>query len=101
VLCSVSPDSWVAAKHPPLLTQAERVVVIDALRVIDFTYAAGEPTVEVLRLLEPWIYAKGDDWEGRLPEAELAACRAAATSVVFLDTVTHSSTELLDRWRRG
>jgi D-beta-D-heptose 7-phosphate kinase/D-beta-D-heptose 1-phosphate adenosyltransferase len=101
VLCSVSPDSWVAAKHAPLLSQAERVAVIDAFRAIDYTYAAAEPTVEVLRLLAPVVYAKGADWEGRLPEAETATCAELGIAVAFLDTVTHSSSALLERWRGG
>lgn len=99
VLCCVAPDSWVAAKHPPLLGQADRVAVLDALRAVAYTYAAAEPTAEVLRLLAPAAYAKGADWEGRLPGAETAACAELGIEVVFLDTVTHSSTALLDRWR--
>jgi D-beta-D-heptose 7-phosphate kinase/D-beta-D-heptose 1-phosphate adenosyltransferase len=101
LLCCVASDSWVAAKHPPLLAQDERALVLDALRAVAYTYPAAEQTAEVIALVAPRIYAKGRDWEGRLPEEELAACAAAGTDIVFLDTITHSSSALLERLRDG
>jgi hypothetical protein len=53
----------------------------------------------VLRLLRPRYFAKGADWEGRLPEDELAACTEHGVEIVFLDTVVDSSTEVLRRFR--
>ncbi|MGE5272781.1 MAG: hypothetical protein ACM3QU_03290 [Verrucomicrobiota bacterium] len=98
VLCNVSPDVWVGEKHPPLLEQAERGAVIDAMRFVRYTHLSSVPTVEVLRLLGPRYYAKGADWRGRLPEDELAACAVAGTEVVYLDTVVDSSTAILERY---
>jgi bifunctional ADP-heptose synthase (sugar kinase/adenylyltransferase) len=40
VLCNVAPDAWVVRKHRPLLAQADRAVVIDAIRFVAFTHLA-------------------------------------------------------------
>jgi D-beta-D-heptose 7-phosphate kinase / D-beta-D-heptose 1-phosphate adenosyltransferase len=98
VLCNVSGDDWVARKHAPLLNQDERVVVIDAIRWVAYTHVSAVPTVEVLRLLEPRYYAKGSDWEGRLPEEEWAICAERGIEVVYLDTVVESSSAILERY---
>lgn len=99
VLCSVSPDSWVARKHVPLLSQAERGELIDAIRWVDYTHLSAVATVEVLRLLQPRYYVKGSDWRGRLPEPELETCAELEIEVVYLETVVDSSTEILTRFR--
>lgn len=101
VLCSVSPDEWVARKHPPLLPQAERAELIDAIRYVTYTYAAAESTAEVIELAAPKIYAKGADWRGRLPDRELDVCARAGTEIVFLDAVRNSSTAILQRWEEA
>jgi cytidyltransferase-like protein len=100
VLCNLSPDEWVEQKHPPLLPQAERAQVIDAIRWIDYTHVSSVPTVEVLRLAAPRYYVKGADWRGRLPEAETSVCDELGIDVVFLDTVIDSSSEILARYER-
>lgn len=99
VLCNVSPDSWVARKHVPLLSHADRVELVDAIRWVDYTHLSTVATVEVLRLLRPRYYVKGSDWRGRLPPAELDACAELEVEVVYLDTVVNSSTEILTRFR--
>jgi cytidyltransferase-like protein len=98
LLCNVSSDEWVARKHPPLLTQAERVEVIDAIRFVDYTHAEQTTTEEVLARLRPRYFAKGADWRDRLPEEERAVCAANGVEVVFLDTVLDSSTDVLRRY---
>jgi cytidyltransferase-like protein len=99
LLCNVSSDEWVARKHPPLLTQAERVEVIDAIRFVEYTHAEQTTTEDVLALLRPRYFAKGADWRERLPEEERRVCDALGVEVVFLDTVVDSSTEVLRRHR--
>ena len=96
LLCNVSGDDWVSRKHPPLLTQAERGAVIDAIRFVEYTHLSSTTTNEVLRALAPRFYAKGADWRGRLPEDELKTCAELAIEIVYLDTVLDSSTALLD-----
>lgn len=98
VLCNVSSDEWVGRKHRPLLAQAERATVIDAIRFVDHVHCSETDTASVLAALRPRRYAKGADWRGRLPEAELAVCREHGIEVVFLDTVLDSSTAILARY---
>lgn len=95
VLCNVSSDRWVGRKHPPLLDHAQRGAVIDAFRDVAYTHLSDVDTVEVLRRLRPRRYAKGADWEGRLPEPESSLCAQLGIEIVYLDTVTNSSTRLL------
>lgn len=98
VLCNVSHDAWVSRKHPPLLAQAERIEIVDAIRYVDYTHPSTTTTAKVLELLQPKYYAKGEDWRGKLPQDEVDACRAHEIEIVHLDTVTHSSTEILERF---
>lgn len=100
VLCNVAGDDWVRAKHSPLLLQEERATLIDALRWVDLVHCASGPTAEVLRELEPRFYAKGADWEGRLPAEETTVCAERSIAIVFLDTVLASSSEILSRYAR-
>jgi bifunctional ADP-heptose synthase (sugar kinase/adenylyltransferase) len=95
VLCNLSPDSWVAGKHVPLLSQEQRAAIIDAFRHIAYVHLASEATVDVLRALRPRFYVKGDDWRGRLPGDEVAVCDEVGIEVVYLDTVVNSSTRIL------
>lgn len=99
VLCNVSSDRWVGRKHPPLLDHAQRGAVLDAFRDIAYTHRSEVDTVEVLRVLRPRRYAKGADWAGRLPAVEAQTCAELGIEVVYLDTVTNSSTRLLAAYR--
>jgi D-beta-D-heptose 7-phosphate kinase/D-beta-D-heptose 1-phosphate adenosyltransferase len=98
LLVNVSHDEWVGRKHVPFLTQAERIQLIDALRMVDYVHAEQGMTADVLELLRPRYFAKGADWEGRLPDDELAVCAEHGVEVVFLDTVVDSSTDVLRRF---
>ena len=98
VLCNVSSDRYVSTKHAPLLPQADRVALIDAIRWIDLVHASDRPSVEVLALVRPRFYAKGADWRGRLPDEELEVCARERIEVVYLDTVLDSSTAILERY---
>lgn len=98
VLCNVTGDAYVSTKHPPLLLQDERARLIDALRAISYTHVSDLTTDEVLERLRPRYFAKGLDWEGRLPPSELAVCERVGTEIVFLRTVLASSSRILSRW---
>jgi cytidyltransferase-like protein len=98
VLCNVSGDDWVARKHAPLLDLDDRAAVVDAIRWIAYTHPSSVSTADVLQLLEPRYYAKGSDWEGRLPEEELAICAQRGIEVVYLETVVQSSSAILERY---
>lgn len=101
LLCNVSSDRWVGRKHAPLLPQDERGVVIDALRCVAYTHLSSVSTADVLRLLRPRVYAKGLDWQGRLPAEEIDICAELGIEIAFLDTVTNSSTSLLKRYEEA
>lgn len=101
VLCNVSSDEWVARKHVPLLTQEERAALIDAIRFVDYTHLSSGSTASVLRALRPRVYAKGADWEDRLPAEERRLCEELEIEIVFLDTVSRSSTDILLRYEQA
>lgn len=101
VLCNLASDEYVSRKHAPLLPQAERSALIDAIRWIDFVHLSQTTTAEVLGLLEPRYYVKGADWEGRLPPDEATLCAERGIEVVYVDTVLDSSTAILERYARG
>ena len=100
VLCNVAPDSWTATKHPVFLSQQQRGVVLDAIRYIEYVHLAAISTVEVLKLLQPKLYIKGSDWieRGGIPQVEAEVCSKYGIEVVYLQTVTNSSSQILARW---
>ena len=95
VLCNITGDDYVSRKHPVLLPQDSRARVIDTLRTISFVHMSSGTTLSVLEQLQPRYYVKGKDWEGRLPAEQVTACRDLGIEIVYLDTVTGSSTELV------
>ena len=102
VLCNVSGDHWVETKHPPLLPEDERVVVVDALRAVTYTHLSKTSTEEILEALRPRYYAKGADWRDRgLPAEQVAICERNGTEIVYLDTVRNSSTRILETYLRA
>src|SRR5688572_29941739 len=101
LLCNIAPDSYTVAKHPTLLPAAQRAVVIDALRPIDYTHVSPVDTETVLRELQPTHYIKGKDWEGRLPPEQVRICDKEGIQIVYLDTVRDSSTQLLKTFQTG
>jgi len=101
VLCNIAPDSWTSTKHSILLSQHQRALVIDAIRYISYVHASELSTCEVLTLLKPSSYVKGNDWlaRGGIPEKEKNVCQELDIKVVYLDTVLNSSSALLDAWQ--
>jgi cytidyltransferase-like protein len=98
VLCNLASDRYVERKHRPLLTQPERATVIDAIRYIDYVYCSQTTTEDVLRSLRPRFYVKGADWRDRLPAEQVEICAEHGIEVVYLDTVTNSSSAILARF---
>ena len=99
VLCNVSSDEYVSPQAPAVPRPGRargdhRRAPLGRLH----PPAHGRTTEDVLRALQPRYYAKGADWQGRLPEAELAVCAENGTEVVYLDTVVDSSTAILERY---
>jgi glycerol-3-phosphate cytidylyltransferase-like family protein len=100
LLCNVAPDSWTVTKHQVFLEQQQRGTVLEAIRYISFVHLAGVATVEVLRLLQPKFYIKGNDWvaRGGVPKVEADVCEEFGIEVVYLPTVTNSSSKILKDW---
>jgi len=99
VLCNVAADSWTRRKHPIFLEISRRAMVLDAMRDISYVLVGAPSTRQALELVQPRIFAKGSDWieRGGLPEEERTLCEARDIEVVFLDTVTNSSSAILQR----
>jgi glycerol-3-phosphate cytidylyltransferase-like family protein len=97
LLCNVAPDSWTVTKHPVFLEQQQRGVVLEAIRYITYVHLSDLATVEVLRLLKPKFYVKGNDWvdRGGVPQVEADVCVELGIEVVYLPTVTNSSSKIL------
>jgi len=102
LLCNVAPDTWTVTKHPIFLSQQQRGIVLDSIRYIEYVHLAKNSTAEVLKLLRPKMYVKGNDWiaRGGIPQVEADICREFHIEVVYLQTVTNSSSEILARWAR-
>jgi glycerol-3-phosphate cytidylyltransferase-like family protein len=100
VLCNVASDSWTVSKHPVLLTQNQRGIVLDSIRYLSFVHLSQVSTRDVLRLLQPKMYVKGNDWiaRGGVPTEEQQLCDELGIEVKYLETVTNSSSKLLADW---
>jgi cytidyltransferase-like protein len=95
VLCNVASDRYLEGKHYPVLRQAERAKVIEALRPVEYVHANPFDTETVLKELRPKYYVKGDDWNGRLPQEQIDLCREYGTEIIYLDTIRNSSTNIV------
>ncbi|HKE87848.1 MAG TPA: adenylyltransferase/cytidyltransferase family protein [Vicinamibacterales bacterium] len=100
LLCNVASDRYVRTKHPPLLPEADRAIIVDAIRFITYTHINQFDTETILRELRPRYYVKGKDWVGRLPPDQATICAAHGIDVVYLDTVLDSSSRILQQFTR-
>lgn len=100
VLCNIAADEWTKTKHAVLLAIKQRSIVIDAIKFIDFVHISTATTASVLERLKPAVYAKGSDWKARggIPAEEQRICDTEKISVIYLETLKNSSTELLRRF---
>jgi cytidyltransferase-like protein len=98
LLCNVASDRYVQTKHPPLLPEDQRAAIVDAIRFISYTHINRFDTETILRELRPKYYVKGKDWDGRLPPEQVRICAELGIGIVYLDTVTDSSTRILEQF---
>lgn len=100
VLCNVASDVWTSSKHRILLNQEQRGVVLDAIRHLSFVHLSAVSTLEVLELLKPKMYIKGNDWvaRGGVPVPEQELCNELNIEIKYLSTVSNSSSKLLSNW---
>ena len=73
---------------------------MDSIKYLDFVHLSSISTAEVIKLLEPRNYIKGNDWltRGGVPEIEESLCRNLGIEILYLQTVTNSSSKLLQNW---
>ena len=100
LLCNIASDKWTSSKHRVLLSQQQRGVVIDAIKYVSFVHLSATTTLNVLELLQPKVYIKGSDWvaRGGVPSEEKEICQKLGIEIMYLDTVTNSSSRLLAEW---
>ena len=100
LLCNIASDKWTSSKHRVLLSQQQRGVVIDAIKYVSFVHLSATTTLNVLELLQPKVYIKGSDWiaRGGIPSDEKEICQKLGIEIMYLDTVTNSSSRLLAEW---
>ncbi len=95
-----SDDSVRALKGPtrPILPQADRAELVDALRAVDYVVIFDEPTVApLLALLKPDVHCKGTDYTvDTVPERDTVRAYGGRIAIVG-DPKDHSTTELLSR----
>jgi rfaE bifunctional protein nucleotidyltransferase chain/domain len=86
----------------PLVPLAERMEIIAALAGVDYVTSFSEPTAaELLRALRPDVHVKGTDWTAEtVPERDVVLGYGGRIAICG-DAKTHSSTELIERSRRG
>lgn len=83
-------------RHPVLVPRDQRETVLRALgvaQVIPIGDVAAIP--DLIEMLRPDYYCKGEDWLTTLPEKERAACARAGTKIVFLPHVDGISSSRL------
>lgn len=100
VFCNVATDEYTSTKHKVLLPREARVFVLNALRDIDYVYSSGATTRDVLEILRPKIYLKGQDWElrGGVPHEELRVCQKNSIQIEYAREQSNSSSRLLNQF---
>lgn len=104
LIVGVNTDASVrASKGPgrPIVPEAERAELVDALRCVDRVVLFAEPTAAaLLGALRPDLHVKGMDYTAdSVPERELVAGYGGRT-VVAGDPKDHSTTDLIARLRK-
>lgn len=99
VLVNLCPDSETAKKHPVLLPAADRAKVLEALGCVSYVHVSEQPTVDVLRQLQPVAYVKGADWIDTLPTAIGQVCDELGIRIRYLDAPMASSSALLKQFQ--
>ena len=95
VTVRVADDNTVFEKgRVPFQTQAERMVTVLALSMVDAVCTAPS-LADAVKEYRPSHLIKGKDWEGKLPDEVIAMCHQTGTQIVFTPTLTRSSSQRL------
>lgn len=99
LLVSVASDEQIRAKGKiPLLPQAQRVAVLESLKIVSAVHAKDRPTEQVLEQLRPQVYIKGADWFGKLPHEQIDVLARYDIPAWYAPTPHDSSTDRLKAW---
>jgi len=82
----------------PILAEADRAELVDALRAVDYVVIFDEPTVTpLLELVKPDVHCKGTDYTvDTVPERDTVRAYGGRIAIVG-DPKDHSTTDLLSR----
>jgi rfaE bifunctional protein nucleotidyltransferase chain/domain len=105
LVLTITPDVHVnKGPNRPVFTESHRAQMLAAFQVVDYVAINKWPSaVEMLRLVQPDVYAKGPDYKdhgsdvsGKIGEEE-AAVRHSGGRIYYTDDVTFSSSTLINR----
>lgn len=105
LVVAVNADSTVRrlkGEGRPRTTEAERAEIIGALADVDAVVIFHEPDVrELVREIRPNIHAKGTDYTvDTVPERDVVVECGGRVAIVG-DPKDHSSSDLIDKWKRS
>jgi rfaE bifunctional protein nucleotidyltransferase chain/domain len=105
LLVAVNSDKSVASLNKvdrPLMPEAERAEIVEALEMVDYVTLFDEPTVDsLLSRLKPHVHAKGTDYTlESVPERETVLSYGGEIAIVG-DPKDHSSTAIIEKMKKG
>lgn len=97
----VTADRHVNKPGRPIFPEGMRAEVIDALKAVSYTIVNPHPTaVEAIRFLQPQVYVKGGEYDGKLTpqlKAEKEALDSYGGKLVFTGGMEVHTTDVLER----
>ena len=83
----------------PINDEMSRMIVMDALRSVDYVVLFEEDTpIELLKNIEPRFHVKGGDYSGALPESEVI--EKGGGELVFVNFIDgFSSTQIINKMK--
>lgn len=99
LIVGLTSDEWVTkakGEKRPYLTWIERSIMISALECVDAVMEAGTAP-DLIRLVRPSIYVKGDDWAQSMPDATTQACYEVGAQIRYTDTPRFGVSEFVRR----
>jgi rfaE bifunctional protein nucleotidyltransferase chain/domain len=105
LVVTITPDEYVnKGPNRPVFTETYRAHMLASLEVVDYVAVNKWPTaVEMLKLVQPDVYAKGPDYKdhdadlsGKIGEEE-AAVNALGGRIYYTEDITFSSSNLINQ----